>query len=159
MSRPIPPQDARGLIYGSGMTMMQLSLVCSSYIIYRVLKRWKQIKRRPITLRFPFYIAITDILLYIAVMTDQLHDVIFGDSWTGPMCTITACMVAIASSANMALICSVSFQAYASIVLKSPLDLGKHDWKLLLTIGTFVITIVMIVFTGTGQSWYWCYEQ
>ncbi|KAJ3321542.1 hypothetical protein HDV06_004078 [Boothiomyces sp. JEL0866] len=158
-TRPILLQDARGLIYGSGMTMMQLSLLGSLYIVYRVLNRWRKQQRRPITLRFPFYVAITDILLYISVMTDQLHDVIFGYSWDGAMCTITACMVAVASSGNMALVCSVSFQAYSSIVLNKPIDLGKHDWKLLLTIFTFVFAITGIVYTGTGQSWYWCYEQ
>ncbi|KAJ3319348.1 hypothetical protein HDV06_006375 [Boothiomyces sp. JEL0866] len=158
-SRPNYSQDARGLVYGVGFTIMQLSAICSIYIIVRIVSRWVRLGKRPITLRFPFYIAITDLMLYGSLMADQLHDVIFSKNWDEPMCKITATAVSISGFSNMMLVCSVTFITFSTIVLGKHVDLGAGDWKLLLTVAIFAILMGFVTIPSAGSSWYWCYEE
>ncbi|KAJ3313282.1 hypothetical protein HDV04_002266 [Boothiomyces sp. JEL0838] len=154
----LPPEDAAPLIYGVGITLMQFSLFGSFYVIYRVLYKWKKDRAKPITLKFPFYIAITDIFLYISCMFNYVHNVIYRKDWDGLSCKLVAAAAGFSAASNMILVASISVVVYCSTVLRRPLDLGKHDWKLMLFVFGFALMMEGIAFSSNGQSWYWCYE-
>ncbi|KAJ3322805.1 hypothetical protein HDV06_002666 [Boothiomyces sp. JEL0866] len=158
MSKQIPPIEDKDLIYGISFTALHLSLLGSIFVIGRVVYRWKKEGSKPITLRFPLYIAITDILMYIICMADQLHNVLFGNDWEGDLCTFIAAVVGFAAATNCILVACISVQVYFSTILKSPLDFGTHDWKLILFIICTSLAVEGIAYKSNGQSWYWCYE-
>ncbi|KAJ3322806.1 hypothetical protein HDV06_002667 [Boothiomyces sp. JEL0866] len=155
----MPVEDAATLIYGLGLTLMQFSLFGSVYVIYRVIYKWRQDGAKPITLRFPFYIAFTDIFMYTSCMLNFVHNAIYRSDWDGVTCKIVAAANGFSAASNMILVASISVVVYCSTVLRRPLDLGKHDWKLLAFVSAFALLLEGMAYPSNGQSWYWCYEN
>ncbi|KAJ3324132.1 hypothetical protein HDV06_000673 [Boothiomyces sp. JEL0866] len=150
------PQDAAGIVYGIGWSFMFISIICSTYIVCRVSLRWRKVGALPLTLRFPFYIALTDIFLAIVELTDQIHDVLYGSNWDGVMCKIAATLVGIAVFTNMSLILCISMATYFSVVLERNLNFGKHDWKLFVYVLSFSTLMSLAGLPSAGPSRY-CY--
>ncbi|KAJ3366079.1 hypothetical protein HDU91_002003 [Kappamyces sp. JEL0680] len=65
-------------VYAIGGTIMQTTLLCCSWIIWRVYKIYKRKKSLSTHLRFPMYMAVTDLLLYIGHMNNQGTKIDFG---------------------------------------------------------------------------------
>ncbi|KAJ3276631.1 hypothetical protein HDV01_004164 [Terramyces sp. JEL0728] len=134
MSSPQPDvADASSYVYGFGWVFMCLSILCSNYVAFRIGYTYKKRGRLPVTLRFPFYIACTDLMLSYSLMFGQSHNVVYNEDWDGVMCHFTATLVSIAVFSNMILIFCITLITYFSVVKNRPLDLGSRDWKLVLT--------------------------
>ncbi|KAJ3324139.1 hypothetical protein HDV06_000680 [Boothiomyces sp. JEL0866] len=146
-------------VYGFGWVFMHLSILCSAFIVFRIALTYYRRGMLPLTLRFPFYIALTDLLLSFSLMLDQYHNVLFHEDWDGFMCNFTATLVGVAVFSNMILVCCVTLITYSSVVRQRPLDLGPGDWKLVATVLGFSLTLAGISIPSTGKSKYWCYGK
>ncbi|KAJ3314451.1 hypothetical protein HDV04_000413 [Boothiomyces sp. JEL0838] len=146
-------------VYGFGWTFMHLSIVCSAFVVFRITLTYYRRGMLPLTLRFPFYIALTDLLLSFSLMLDQYHNVLFHKDWEGFMCNFTATLVGVAVFSNMILVCCVTLITYSSVVRQRPLDLGSGDWKLVATVLGCSLTLAGVSIPSTGKSKYWCYGQ
>ncbi|KAJ3324131.1 hypothetical protein HDV06_000672 [Boothiomyces sp. JEL0866] len=155
----LDPQDVPYLVYGLGWSCMFLSITCSCYIVFRVVGRWKREGILPLTVRFPFYIAFTDLFLAFSLFLDQVHDVLYHSNWDGVMCKLTATIVGIAVFTNMTLVLCISIATYYAVVLGRSLDFGKYDWKLFLAVILFASTAAFAGLPSAGPSRYWCFDR
>ncbi|KAJ3319507.1 hypothetical protein HDV06_006240 [Boothiomyces sp. JEL0866] len=142
-------------VYGIGWIFMHLSILCSAIIVFRILYLYKTRGFLPLTLRFPFYIAFTDLSLSFSLMLDQYHNVLFGKDWDGFMCNFTATLVGVAVFSNMILVFCISLITYLSVVRGVALDLGFGDWKLFLVVVGCSALLAGISIPSTGKSKYW----
>jgi hypothetical protein len=86
---PEPMLEA-ACVYGFGFIMMQIGLIGTLYVFYRVYQKWAANKSETamlsLSVRVPFYLAVTDLLLYTDVMAAQIHPALYGTNWTGDTC-------------------------------------------------------------------------
>ncbi|KAJ3301072.1 hypothetical protein HDV03_001449 [Kappamyces sp. JEL0829] len=153
------PMDLPHIVYGVGFTLMGMSLLCSFYICGRVILRWRRLGMMPMTLRFPFYIAITDIMLSASLLLDQSYPAIHRVNWPDWMCVLTAVVVSFAVMSNMSLVAAVTFTTYSAVCRSRPIVTGYGDWKLLGGCALFALVMALISIPGAGASRYWCYAK
>lgn len=145
-------------VYIIGGVMSITSLGCSFLVTYFIYQKYHEEGQIAISLRFPLYIAITDISLSIAVIGNQLYPALYRKNWEGTSCTITAYFVGLSGFLNMTVVTSVALLTYLRTCREWHIDTGKYDWKLLgyVFASSFIWTCVQI--PGYGPSRYWCYQ-
>ncbi|KAJ3323488.1 hypothetical protein HDV06_001765 [Boothiomyces sp. JEL0866] len=145
-------------VYGVALPMLQINLICSAYIVFRVLNRLYQRGSCPAHIRFPMYTAITDILLYIGNMNNLLYGVLWGHTRPANIgCQFAASFVSFAVFMNMSITCSYVLNIYLNVCKEIYIDTGVWEWKLISACSAFAITMAGIGFPFTGPCYYWCY--
>ncbi|KAJ3303578.1 hypothetical protein HDV03_003655 [Kappamyces sp. JEL0829] len=145
-------------VYAIGGTIMQTTLLCCSWIIWRVYKIYKRKKSLSTHLRFPMYMAVTDLLLYIGHMNNQ----------AGLSCAASAAYVAFGVFLNMSYVMQhvtsrmtafVAINSYLTLCRGTKIDFGTADWKMWAVCCTFALTLGLAGASQAGPSDFWCYFQ
>ncbi|KAJ3319395.1 hypothetical protein HDV06_006348 [Boothiomyces sp. JEL0866] len=147
------------LVYGVGLSLSFISTVCSVITMFKIIKKWKVSGSFPMSLRFPLYIAIADLLMYITIYINQLKNVFTGSDWDGVMCSGIATCFGFTVYLNMGIFAAVLFQLYANIVLNIKIDFGKGDYKLFIFVCTVSAGISLGSIPTTGQDPFWCFDK
>ncbi|PKK68160.1 hypothetical protein RhiirC2_750715, partial [Rhizophagus irregularis] len=149
------------------LTLNILNLLGSSYIFYRTYLRWKfdYDNFNLLSIKFPFYIAITDFLFSEIILIDFSYTVsnvsvlkTFGEPivWPTPFCEILGFFNVSFTLLNMLLVGSISFVTWLRVVQEYYFDWGKCDYKIWFPVGflSFIIPIVSV--RDLGAKKYWC---
>ncbi|GBB92300.1 hypothetical protein RclHR1_00020003 [Rhizophagus clarus] len=148
------------------LTLNTLNLVGSAYIFYRTYLRWKfdYDKLDSLSIRFPFYIAITDFLFSIVILTDfsytasNASDLSTGEDivWPTPYCAIIGFFNTSFTLLNMLLVGGISVTTWLRVVQEYYFDLGKYDYKVWFPICFLSFIIPLISVHDFGPQVYWC---
>ncbi|KAJ3363870.1 hypothetical protein HDU91_002843 [Kappamyces sp. JEL0680] len=154
------PMPGYWFVYGLGFPLMQLSFLASLYVLVRIIRKgWKE-GSLPLALRFPFYIAITDLLGWAGHMNNQLYPMITGHTRPiGAGCTAASMYVAFAVFSNMSLIASIALLSYLTVCRHYKLDFGVYDWKLFVIVLVLSLIMAALGASSSGPSYYWCFFQ
>jgi hypothetical protein len=146
-------------VFGLGMALMQLNLISSVWVICAILMRRTPGEPLQMYVKFPLYIAVTDILLYLSLMGNQMHTVVYKVTWQGLPCKFFSSFVFMAGTFNMILVLSLSLTTYLSFCKGIQVDFGKKDWKLWALVLSCGFFVAGIGFSSAGPSRYWCYSD
>ncbi|KAJ3315549.1 hypothetical protein HDV04_001963 [Boothiomyces sp. JEL0838] len=158
MSEEIP-RSTLAIVFTPGGILMHIGIICNIIVIYKTIAKWKKLGNWPMPLKFPFYLAITDIVLYISSMVDQLHVLIYQRSWDGEMCKLSGVFFGFAALLNMMTVLAVTLHTYLQIVWGWNYDLGRFDWKLIAFVFAVSLCSAIIEYPNAGPSRFWCYEE
>ncbi|RIA87588.1 hypothetical protein C1645_827587 [Glomus cerebriforme] len=133
----------------------QLSLAGCLYVLFGTFCRWKiaPTGMLPMSLRIPFYVAITDLLLYTMNFTNILFTFIFHQPWPDPICGIIGAATNFFMNLNMTLFLMLSIVIYVRVCRNKYCSLGSYDWKLLAAV---LILSVILAFGDYGEDTWWC---
>ncbi|CAG8726759.1 27032_t:CDS:2, partial [Dentiscutata erythropus] len=116
------------IVVSIGLAAVTLNTICSIYVIYRTLNRWR-VTKRPLSMSFrvPMYIAITVVggLLFFGVLN------------------------------NMSLVGSLALLTYFRTCQRWYINLGKYDYKLfaIISLISFILTLIGVPSFGPGGFW------
>ncbi|KAJ3323487.1 hypothetical protein HDV06_001764 [Boothiomyces sp. JEL0866] len=145
-------------VYGIGIPLMQINFLCSLYIVFRGLRRLIMTGNPPPQIRFPMYMAISDILLYVGHMNNEMYGVLWGHSRPDNIgCQTAAAFVTFGVFINMSITCSYVANIYLSVCREVYINTGSWDWKLISSCAVFAFIMAMISFPFSGPCYYWCY--
>jgi hypothetical protein len=156
---PDDPMTSYYLVFGLGWSMMLISLVASAYIIFTVFSRYRKDGTVGMSIRFPMYIAFTDVGMSVSLLTNQMHSVLYWRTWTGWQCKFTAAHVAFWVIANMTQTTIIAVVTYLRVVKEMHIDTGKFDWKLLSVVYGHALFWALVGIPSYGPSRYWCYQE
>ncbi|CAG8654651.1 17867_t:CDS:2 [Funneliformis caledonium] len=143
-----------------GMVMIILNGICTLYVLRRTLTRWIISKKSlPMALRVPFYISLSDFMLFSINFPNMLFPVIHGVPWSNSNCKIIGGITFFTISTNITLVGLLAFLTYLRICRKMIIDLGKYDYKAILFILFTSIVYTMISLPSYGSGKYWCYTN
>ncbi|KAI8894418.1 hypothetical protein BC833DRAFT_605002 [Globomyces pollinis-pini] len=144
-------------VIGAGLVLGQLSLIGSVYIISQVVQRFRRFGTIPISLKFPMYIAFTDIGIYISVMYNQLAVVFTGRVFQGLQCQIQGFLFSIVSGTNILLVSIFALITFLSSKYNYHVNFGRYDYQLWIGIILSSIAGGSIMFPSFSADKYWCY--
>ncbi|CAG8603201.1 10209_t:CDS:2 [Gigaspora margarita] len=143
-----PPSldDARvpgsNLVIPIGMGILFLSGLCTLYVIFRTMTRWKTTQRSlPMALRVPFYIAMS------------------GRPWPDGDCQLIGGITFFLVSCNMLLVGSLAMLTFLRICRRLCIDLGRCDYKLFAFVISLSFVLTMVGIPSFGASKYWCFTN
>ncbi|CAI2184708.1 7026_t:CDS:2 [Funneliformis geosporum] len=148
------------IVVNFGMVMIILNGFCTLYVLCRTLTRWIISKKSlPMALRVPFYIALSDFMIFSINFPNMLFPIIYGVPWSDSNCKIIGGITFFTISTNITLVGLLAFLTYLRICRKMYIDLGKYDYKAILFIlfSGFVYTSIGLPSYGSGK--YWCYTN
>ncbi|CAJ0852577.1 13436_t:CDS:2 [Entrophospora sp. SA101] len=111
--------------------------------------RWKNRSEIPMSLRFPYYLALTDVLLSIISLINH-RPLEF------PACSIIGSLLVFSTSLSTNLVVSISVVSWLRVVRGIWIDFGKCDYKLwvvLFSIGSFYFAFIV---RNVSEHKYWC---
>ncbi|KAJ2996806.1 hypothetical protein HDV02_006184 [Globomyces sp. JEL0801] len=111
------------------------------------------------SLKFPLYMAINELFMYMVLMTDQLRPMIYKTNWDGVPCRLLGSSVFFLSMSNMILVSNIAVITFKAVCHEVTVHTGKYDWKLLLFNVTLCTILTSSVYPYAGQSKYWCYND
>ncbi|KAJ3268877.1 hypothetical protein HDV01_002135 [Terramyces sp. JEL0728] len=139
------PMPGYYYVYGIGWPLMQLGFLGSIYILFRAWNRYRLRGSCPAQVRFPMYIAITDIMLYVGHMNNQGYGLIWGHTRPQNLgCQMAAAYVAFGIFCNMAITTSIAVNSYLIICRDWHINTGAWDWKIIAVCGTFAFIFAAI---------------
>ncbi|PKY42701.1 hypothetical protein RhiirA4_540590 [Rhizophagus irregularis] len=136
----------------------QLSLAGCFYVLFGTFRRWRAAPTRlvPMTLRIPFYIAITDLLLYTMNFPNILFTLIFHHPWPDPICGIIGFASNFFMNLNMTLSLMLSIFIYVRVCRNEYFLLGPYDWKLILVVLISSVLLASFSSNDYGNDTWWC---
>lgn len=135
---------------------MQLGFLGSLYILYRAWNRYRLRGSCPAQVRFPMYIAITDIMLYVGHMNNQGYGLIWGHTRPQNLgCQMAAAYVAFGIFLNMAITTSIAVNSYLTICRDWHFNTGAWDWKIIAMCSVFAFVFAAIGAPFSGPCLYW----
>uniref|UniRef100_U9TMA7 G-protein coupled receptors family 1 profile domain-containing protein n=1 Tax=Rhizophagus irregularis (strain DAOM 181602 / DAOM 197198 / MUCL 43194) TaxID=747089 RepID=U9TMA7_RHIID len=136
----------------------QLSLAGCFYVLFGTFRRWRAAPTRlvPMTLRIPFYIAITDLLLYTMNFPNILFTLIFHHPWPDPICGIIGFASNLFMNLNMTLSLMLSIFIYVRVCRNEYFLLGPYDWKLILVVLISSVLLASFSSNDYGNDTWWC---
>ncbi|CAH1768518.1 10495_t:CDS:2, partial [Entrophospora sp. SA101] len=118
--------------------------------------RWKNRSEIPMSLRFPYYLALTDVLLSIISLINHGYGVIYKRPLEFPACSIIGSLLVFSTSLSTNLVVSISVVSWLRVVRGIWIDFGKCDYKLwvvLFSIGSFYFAFIV---RNVSEHKYWC---
>ncbi|CAG8451808.1 97_t:CDS:2 [Ambispora gerdemannii] len=150
-------------LFGISFTMMQLNAIGSIYILYRTFRKWRanNYTRNSLSmaLRVPFYIAISDLCLYVAHIFNQGYTVLNGRTWPGLSCKIVGGTVFFFVAVNMILVGVIALSTYLRVCRRIIFDFGPFDRNLFAIVLGFPLILTLGSIPSFGPSIYWCYTN
>ncbi|CAI2183775.1 16621_t:CDS:2 [Funneliformis geosporum] len=143
------------IVVNFGMVMIILNGFCTLYVLCRTLTRWIISKKSlPMALRVPFYIALSDFMIFSINFPNMLFPIIYGVPWSDSNCKIIGGITFFTISTNITLVGLLAFLTYLRICRKMYIDLGKYDYKAILFIlfSGFVYTSIGLPSYGNDNS-------
>ncbi|GBC42987.2 hypothetical protein GLOIN_2v1507690 [Rhizophagus irregularis DAOM 181602=DAOM 197198] len=151
------------------LTLNALNLLGSLYIFYRTYLRWKfdYDKITLLSVRFPFYIAITDFLFSIIILIDFSYTASNASAlsnatkeedilWPSPYCEILGFFNTAFTLLNMLLVGSLSITTWLRVVQEYYFSWGRYDYKVWSPICLISFIIPLISVHDFGSQVYWC---
>ncbi|RIA79576.1 hypothetical protein C1645_745825 [Glomus cerebriforme] len=151
-----------------GLATLQINLFGSLYVIYKLIipppsllgtyLQWKREGRSsvPLSLRFPFYIALTDAFLSLAYTINLSYTLIFKLPWGNPACQIIGAAVTALFILNMFLVGIIAFTTWCYVCKEHYIEFGSYDYKLWTVILVITVATVALSMNKSGQQKYWC---
>ncbi|KAI8894419.1 hypothetical protein BC833DRAFT_222367 [Globomyces pollinis-pini] len=147
---------SRFYVIGTGLILGAFSILGSIFVIYNGLKIFRNRGSLSMALKFPVYIAFTDIIICIMVYVNQGYTLMTGKIVTGDLCGFFGSFYTIVAGVNMMLV--TSFTCITLLLLHSyTVDLGKYDWRLWTTLIICMTIVSGFMFPYFGSDRYWCY--
>jgi hypothetical protein len=153
------PMTSYYLVFGLGWSTMSVSVLASIYIIYAVFSRYRRDGAVGMSIRFPMYIALTDVGMSVSLLTNQTHSVLYWRTWSGWQCKFTAAFVAFWAIANMTQTTVIALVTYLRVVREWNIDTGRLDWKLFSVVYGHSLFWALVGIPSYGPSRYWCYQE
>ncbi|KAF0364799.1 putative g-protein coupled receptor 21 [Gigaspora margarita] len=161
-----PPSldDARvpgsNLVIPIGMGILFLSGLCTLYVIFRTMTRWKTTQRSlPMALRVPFYIAMSDFFLFCIHVLNLGFPLFQGRPWPDGDCQLIGGITFFLVSCNMLLVGSLAMLTFLRICRRLCIDLGRCDYKLFAFVISLSFVLTMVGIPSFGASKYWCFTN
>nr|CAG8495144.1 8311_t:CDS:2 [Entrophospora candida] len=139
-------------------TLLLVSLViiiCNfigcAYIILRTYLRWRKPRSViPMSLRFPYYIALTVSLI------NHGHGAAYREPLESPACEVISPLLVFSTSLTVHLIAAISVTTWLRVAREVYIDFGKYDYKLWVPVFSMAIVNMSFSFHGTSKQKYWC---
>ncbi|PKC69321.1 hypothetical protein RhiirA1_456130 [Rhizophagus irregularis] len=138
-SSPYDSMTEFHIVFVIPITFHSINILGTLYIFYRTYLRWKLDHRGIIlSLRFPFYLAITDFLYSSASLINYSYSASNKSkflnneviSLPSPLCEIMGFSVVLFVSFNMLLVGAISITTWLRVVQEYYFELGKYDYKI-----------------------------
>ncbi|RIA97779.1 hypothetical protein C1645_813654 [Glomus cerebriforme] len=143
-----------------GLVMIIINGICALYMLGRTLGRWVITKKSlPMALRVPFYIALSDFIIFSINFPNMLYPNIYGVPWSSSVCKVIGGVTSFAISINMTLVGLLAFLTYLRICRKMFIDLGRFDYKGILFVLTTSLTYSLISIPSYDSGKYWCFTS
>ncbi|EXX77367.1 uncharacterized protein OCT59_018876 [Rhizophagus irregularis] len=143
-----------------GLVMIIINGVCASYMLSRTLSRWYITKKSlPMALRVPFYIALSDFIIFSINFPNMLYPNIYGVPWSSSVCKVIGGVTSFAIAINMTLVGLLAFLTYLRICRKMYIDLGRYDYKGVLFVLITSSTYSLISIPSYDSGKYWCFTN
>ncbi|CAG8489157.1 12873_t:CDS:2 [Ambispora leptoticha] len=150
-------------LFGISFAVMQFNAIGSIYIVYRTFRKWQahSYARNSLSmaLRVPFYIAITDLCLYIAHIFNQGYTLLNDRTWPGLSCKIVGGTVFFLVAVNMTLVGVIALSTYLRVCRRIVFDFGPFDRNLFYIVLGFPFVLTLGSIPSFGPSIYWCYTN
>ncbi|CAJ0833140.1 13361_t:CDS:2 [Entrophospora sp. SA101] len=152
--------NAPDLIY----TVLLVSLViiiCNfigcAYIILRTYLRWRKPRSViPMSLRFPYYIALTDILISLVSLINHGYGAAYREPLESPACEVISPLLVFSAGLTVYLIAAISVTTWLRVAREVYIDFGKYDYKLWVPVFSMAIVNMSFSVHGTTKQKYWC---
>ncbi|CAG8631325.1 8093_t:CDS:2 [Funneliformis caledonium] len=146
------------IIMGFGLITLQLNFFGSLYVIYRIYVQWRRGGRTSISLslRFPFYIALTDAFLSLGYTVNLSYTFVWKLPWSNPMCGIIGASVVTLFTLNMFLVGIIALTTWLRVCKEYYVDFGPYDYKLWTLTTALSVIVVCLSINEVGQQKYWC---
>src|SRR5688572_20541374 len=82
-------------------------------------------------LKLPFYIAITDILLFTTFSINQYYVIAFGETLKGFGCATLGWTMNLSFHFNTTLVFIIAVVTYFRVARSMPISFGNYDWRLI----------------------------
>ncbi|GES88104.1 hypothetical protein GLOIN_2v1783713 [Rhizophagus clarus] len=136
------------------------------FIFYRTFSRWKHDRKNlSLSVRFPFYIAITDFLYSLSILIEYSYiasnksEFINSNetvTWPFLLCKIFGLFFTVFVLLNILLVGAMSIVSWLRVVPKYRLELGKYDYKIWFPIILISLIIPLSSVNAYGLRNYSC---
>ncbi|CAJ0912099.1 1639_t:CDS:2, partial [Entrophospora sp. SA101] len=99
------------------------------------------------SLRFPYYIALTGKLGYGAAYREPLES---------PACEVISSLLVFSTALTIHLVAAISVTTWLRVVREVNIDFGKYDYKLWVPVFSIAIIDMSLSVRGTPKQKYWC---
>ncbi|RGB28584.1 hypothetical protein C1646_767627 [Rhizophagus diaphanus] len=138
------------IVFVIPITFHSINILGTLFIFYRTYLRWKLDHRSIVlSLRFPFYLAITDFLYSSASLINYSYSASNKSKFLNneiitlpsPLCEIMGFSVVLFVSFNILLVGAISITTWLRVVQEYYFELGRYDYKI-----WFPIVILSLIF-------------
>ncbi|CAB4473407.1 unnamed protein product [Rhizophagus irregularis] len=138
------------IVFVIPITFHSINIIGTLFIFYRTYLRWKRDHRSIVlSLRFPFYLAITDFLYSSSDLINYSYSASNKSKFLNnevitlpsPLCEIMGFSVVLFVSFDMLLVGAISIITWLRVVQEYYFELGKYDYKI-----WFPIVILSLIF-------------
>lgn len=131
----------------TSLILLSIDLVACLYIFVRTFLQWKQLDKKslPMSLRFPFYIALIEFNMSII----QIINLSRPNMWQDPMCSIIGYTSLFLFNFVMNLVTFIIFITWYQATRKIDLSFGRYDCVIFI-----VVTTVSMFYTLLGVGEY-----
>jgi hypothetical protein len=110
-----------------------------------------------LALRCPLYLAITDLFAHAFALGNFLVPIVTGHLVSDPFCRLLGAGLSFFAGANMMVTALITVLAFFSVCKDKKIDIGKYDWKLIVTIVFTMVIIIAVSFPSFGPDGIWCF--
>ncbi|CAG8508200.1 17945_t:CDS:2 [Funneliformis caledonium] len=144
------------IVSGVSLFFLQLNWIGSLYIFYRTFIKWRSSSRKtiPLSLRFPFYIAITDFGLAVPHTINIAYTMIYKRTLSSPACEFFGGLMITFILLNLLLIGFIAITTWLRVVKEIIFNFGKYDFKLWVIIAGIALISDCVSFSEFGASKY-----
>nr|CAG8446583.1 15907_t:CDS:2 [Entrophospora candida]CAG8449260.1 139_t:CDS:2 [Entrophospora candida] len=145
-------------LYWMTISILQIDLLCTVYVIYRTYKKWKSSNNGlSMAYRIPFYIAIIEIFIYVFQTTNLIHPAIFIENWPEPYCSIISGGFFFVTVTNIFMVGVIALMSWL-VGIQQP-NYGKFDYRLFIVpIGSAICSTIVARPTFRSDE-FWCYTS
>ncbi|CAI2164995.1 14301_t:CDS:2 [Funneliformis geosporum] len=146
------------------LTLLTIDLIACLYIFVRTFLRWKQLKRLdknslPMSLRFPFYIALIEFSLSIIQIINLSRPAILNNVWQDPMCSIMGYTSVFLFNFVMNLVTFIIFITWYQATRDIDLSFGRFDCVIFIIVTTIASFYTLLGVGEYGETHSWCTIQ
>ncbi|CAG8532987.1 4830_t:CDS:2 [Rhizophagus irregularis] len=115
-----------------GLSALLVNLLGSLYVIYRTYIQLRRVGKNnvPLSLRFPFYIALTDTFLSLVFTANLGYTIIRKLPWPNPACKIFGASVSTLFALNIFLVGLVALTTWSCVCREYYIEFGTYDYRL-----------------------------
>nr|CAG8467738.1 9813_t:CDS:2 [Entrophospora candida] len=136
-----------------------MNLLGSLYVIHRTYIVWKLDKIITLSLRMPFYIALTDAFLSFIHTINLSYTAANKTTWTQSSCAVIGGLVIILFAINALLVGIIAISTWLRVCKNIEIDNGIYDYKLWAITITLSLIIICSSANEFGPQKFWQAEH